>query len=276
MDQVYSVTQDNGGNFVCAANMMTYLESPEFDLNEDSDDDEEYEENGLNGLEDLQLYGVQVIRCAAHTLNLAVEDTFQDGILIKFLKKFRSLAHHLRTPTLSEKLRAANLTQAKTDNDTRWNSKYDMVLSLTRLRDFCEKEAINMSDEDWAQADIFLEVFKPTKIASKHFQSVQLCMGDFFKYWLDLTLKVQTLSLSSETKIFAEGLYTHLKVREQQLFKDNPTLSAALYLDPRFRKFFVKIRPEYFTINDAQDHLLKIYKQIKKIEVNQNFNFRSM
>lgn len=188
------------------------------------------------------LDGVQVIRCAAHTLNLAVEDTFDESILKDFLKKIRALAHHLRTPIYAEKLRAEKLTQAKMDNTTRWNSKYDMVLSVK-----------------------FLEVFKPTKIASKRFQHMQLCTGDFFKYWLDLTLKVSELSMSEPTNHFADRLLIHLKAREVLLFKDNPDLNAALYLDPRFRKVFV--RPQFFDVIDARQHLLKIYVQLKNVEV---------
>ncbi|KAG4079330.1 hypothetical protein HA402_008022 [Bradysia odoriphaga] len=187
--QVYSVTQDNGKNFVCAANMMTYLESPEFD---DYDDDyEETEVNALNeeafDLNEFALLGVQVIRCVAHTLNLAVEDTLDESILKDLLKKVRGLCQHLRTPVIAEQIRAAKLNQAQMDNITRWNSKYDMVLSVKRLREFCSNQNITMlTDPDWNEVDTFLEVFKPAKIASKRFQHSQLCTGDFFKHWLDL------------------------------------------------------------------------------------------
>lgn len=268
--QVYSVTQDNGKNFVSAANMMTYLASPEFGLIDDedhhdgSDEDDEDMFSSIN----LALDGVQVIRCAAHTLNLAVEDTFDESSFKDLLKKIRALAHHLRTPINAEKLRAEKLTQAKTDNATRWNSKYDMALSVKRLRNFCETQNITMlNDTDWEEIDTFLDVFKPTKIASKRFQHTQLCTGDFFKYWLDLILKVSELSKSNSTKHFAEPLLIHLKSREELLFKDNPNLNAALYLDPRFRKVFVKIRPQFFNVIDARQHLLKIFMQMKSVEV---------
>ncbi len=191
--------------------------------------------------------GVQVVRCGCHTLNLAVEDSFAESMLKDFLKKIRTLAHHLRTLINAEKLRAEQLTQAKMDNLTRWSSKYDMTLSVKRLRDLCDKEKIDMlSDSDWEELEIFLEVFKPTKIAPKRFQHMQLCTGDFFKYWLDLIVKVTELIKSPSTKLFAERLLIHLKTREVLLFKDNPNLNAALYLDPRFRKVFVK-RPESMT-----------------------------
>lgn len=244
-------------------------ESEEGEYESENDGEESEDEFGWDELDVIEeLSGVQVVRCAAHTLNLAVEDTLNETNLKKVIQKFRNLAIRLRIPTIYDILKSRKLPQPKKDVETRWNSTYDMVISLKQLRSFCETENITILNQaDWKMGDIFLEVFKSTKVASKLLQQTQLPLGDFFKVWLDLTLRVQKMSQCNENKVFAANLHKHLLSREEEMFRNNPTLIAALYLDPRFRRVMEKIRPQYFDVSTAQEHLLALYKQIKKVKV---------
>lgn len=67
--------------------------------------------------------------------------------------------------------------------------------------------------------------------------------------------------------MFAQELYKNLMEREALLFEENKALQAALYLDPRFRRIMVQIRPNYFDVTQAQQDLLTLYKHMKKLEV---------
>lgn len=238
---------------VCAAKLLSYGDSEnEFDSDEDcndgtDDDDGEFEEYEIDDaifnsdLESIELDGVQVERCAAHVLALGVDDTLSEPIVKKLLEKCRMLAKELRTPTKIELIRSMKLKTAKRDNDTRWNSKYDMVLSLVELEGFCSDQSISLLNEsDWESCNIFLEVFKPVKVATKLLQGQNLCLGNFFKIWLDMMLRVEHLTKSNQHTALASCLHKHLTEREEMLFRDNDTLLAALYLDPRFRRVMKK------------------------------------
>lgn len=285
MERVYSLTIDNGKNMLCAGGLLTYEDS-DVDANDESsdedtdesssdssDDEEEVDKHeqedeafSLN-LESLRLDGVHVERCAAHTLALAVDDSLKKGPVKKSIQKSRKLAKHLRTPNKAEVIRTLKLKSAKRDNKTRWNSKYDMISSIINLKNFCETQKVTiLNDSDWEFCSIFLEVYKPVKVATKLLQAKDLALGDFFKIWLDMTLRVQELTKSSKHTTLASCLHKQLMEREAMLFEDNDTLLAALYLDPRFHRILKKIRPQYFDEARARNHLISLFKKVKKIE----------
>lgn len=248
-------------------------ESSDDNSDDSSDEEDEANEHEVNdeafssNLEALRLDGVHVERCAAHTLALAVDDALKTTSVKKSIQKSRKLAKYLRTPNKVELIQSLNLKKAKRDNKTRWNSKYDMILSITNLRNFCESQNVSILNNcDWEFCDIFLEVFKPVKVATKLLQAKDLALGDFFKIWLDMTLRVQQLTKSSKHTSLASCLHEKLMEREAMLFKDNDTLLAALYLDPRFHRVLKKIRPQYFDEVRARNHLISLFKKVKKIE----------
>lgn len=122
-----------------------------------------------------------------------------------------------------------------------------MVLSLVELEEFCSQQSIPLLNEsDWEFCNIFLEVFKPDKVETKLLQAQNMCLGDFFKLWLDMMLRVEHLTKSNEHTGLASCLQKHLREREEMMFSDNDTLLAALHLDPRFRRVMKKVRPQYF------------------------------
>lgn len=302
LEQIYSCTQDNGSELICAANMLQFegyndnviVENEDETDNEvdsesenesesESDEESEDEYDSLNvsrenvdenildfeETESSELKKVEVVRCAAHTVALSVNDTLKKPSIKPRMKKIAKLVKLLNTPNYRDKLKLKNLKRPKKNNKTRWNTKYDMILSLLPLKKFCTDEVkeMRLSELDWAFCQNFIEIFKPVKIATKDLQAQQLTLGDFYKVWLQLSLKIKTLTTTAKNKSLAEELYKNLIKRESFIFNNNKCLVAALYLDPRFRNILIKLRPNEFNINDSQEHLLNLYKQIKKIEV---------
>lgn len=244
------------------------------DVGDDSESeaDTEDEEQLSTSFELLELLGVEVIRCAAHVLALIVDDTLDKLNIQSKLAKVRKLVKFLRNPTSIENIRAQvpKLNLPRLDNKTRWNTKYDMILSLIPLKSYCDqfvpvKEKI--TESEWTFCRTFLDLFKPVKIATKKLQSEQLSLGDFYKVWLDLTLDLKKQTASNKNPTLAAALYQNLMSREKLLFEKNQCLPAALYLDPRFRNILTKLRPNQFNIREIQEHPLSLYKQIKKVEV---------
>lgn len=94
--------------------------------------------------------GVKVIRCAAHTVELGAKDTLDKLNIKKIVKKFRSLANHLRIPSNVDLLKSEGLRLPKTDSKPRWHTSYDMALSLKPFKDFCETNGIKiLNNHDW-------------------------------------------------------------------------------------------------------------------------------
>ena len=333
VEQIYSITQDNGRNFVLAGKMLTYdkfqlreetdesheIEADEEDSDAESEDDNdeadmvasntpttqaideetdgnfvdfvepdgdmEYvnEEANYNLIEEQEsdlneITGVAVIKCAAHTLALGVSDTVGKLKLKGRFKKFRKVAKFLRTPNQVTKLRSQQLSLPKMDVVVRWNSSYDLIHSMLKLQAYCSTTVLKqqstvakipqLNAADWKFAETFLRVFKSPKICTKLLQGEQVTLSDFFKMWNDLILRVK--KLSAQDRMAAE-LYKNLIKREESLLNDNEPLQAALYLDPRFRLIFVKMRPNYFNEAAAQQYLFQLFKHMKKLEV----SFRS-
>lgn len=122
--QIYSCTQDNGKNLILAANLLQFNGYDDNEENEHSDedsnseyqsdseseeecddDDQEIEEI-LNNSNLLELYGVEVIRCAAHVLALIVEDTLKKLNINSKIVRIRKLVKLLLTPTFVDKIKS--------------------------------------------------------------------------------------------------------------------------------------------------------------------------
>ncbi|PVU95154.1 hypothetical protein BB559_002829 [Furculomyces boomerangus] len=64
---------------------------------------------------------ISPIRCAAHTLQLAVFDVLKKN-LFKKIKNCRSICVKLRTPNIMNIIKVLNQNKPKLDVSTRWNS----------------------------------------------------------------------------------------------------------------------------------------------------------
>jgi len=82
-NQVYTVTSDNGRNMIKAINL----------LNEDLEEEEFAETQDY----DVNIFNIESIKCAAHTLQLAVKDFFKNTTFNKVIERARNLSKVLRT-----------------------------------------------------------------------------------------------------------------------------------------------------------------------------------
>ena len=127
---------------------------------------------------------IRGIRCAAHTLQLAVEDAITscpDTNLI--IGKARDVAKHLRTPNVMYILRAQKAPCPILDTETRWQSKFDMLARLLELKAFCQSLQSNdskllLSAGEWDAISSIVEILRPAKVTTVKLQSEQLTAGE--------------------------------------------------------------------------------------------------
>lgn len=269
--QIYSITTDNGANMVRAVNLMI---EGEFTSEEMSDEEEQvgYEETTPSNTElDDALDGIEVdvtaeetstimsgVRCAAHTLQLAVDDAIKESKIHGILGKARAAAKKLRTPTIVTVLTQLKLKRAILDCPTRWHSTTDMLIRLLELRPFCSdmertNKELKLSDREWEKLVEITSSLEPARIATKILQDEQLTMGDLYSTWV----KCQFATDKIDTP-FAKCLVSQMKNREQKLF-ENKSFLAALLLDPRFN---VILSVEQLAA--AKSHLAKTWRQMEK------------
>lgn len=272
-DEQYSSSSSSDLNISNISDHGTIVEDETYEVDDRCfDDDTEHEYIDEEGQYDLieaeevdEIGEIEVIKCAAHTLALGVDDTVTKLKSKVMFQKFRKLAKFLRTPSQLIKLKRKKLSLPKLDTATRWNSSYDLIHSLVKVQSHCQQENIKiLSESNWEWGKRFLLVFKSAKICTKKLQGEQVTLADFFKIWIELMLRVKKMS---ENEPMARELYKNLKDRQENLFFDNKALQAALYLDPRFRQIFTKIDPINFSETVAQKHLFDVFKNLKRVDV---------
>lgn len=280
--QIYTITSDNGANLVKMVDILSNEiifdednENDQYFFNENSEnliieDDErkiaklntqyvnKNEDKETEAIFESTETGVFNIRCGAHTLQLAINDTFKLPELDSLLSRVRYVAKKLRNKNIYNLLSSMGFLSAKIDSLTRWNSGYMMVSRIYELRKFItdmEKTipSISISDEEWVKIEVFLKVFEAAKSATIKMEKSDLIIGDFFSIWLELKLNVEKFSSSS---IYAQVLIRNIKARELLLFENAPFISG-LYLDPRFN-FLLSDRD----VKVARKHLLMVGKRI--------------
>ena len=182
---VYSVTTDNASNMVkCVKLMAEEIEADHpSEFEEDRDDEDATLENLLIS-EDASLE-IKGVRCAAHTLQLAVCAVIKKDPYVDIIRKVRELCKFLRLPSMLLPLKALGLQKPPIDYPTRWSSTYEMCKSVFNKKDLCREIASDYVNEEfseatWKQVEELINALEPAKIATKRLQEEQLVMGDFF------------------------------------------------------------------------------------------------
>ena len=136
------------------------------------------------------------VRCAAHTLQLAIYDMVKENFNSKKLSEIRFICKKLRTTNMLVIINAMKLKKQKIDCATRWNSAFDMVERFMEYKNFCnEMETtypfLKVCLETWKFAEKFVEILRPLKVATLKLQSEQLLIGDFYGLWLEIKLGLE-------------------------------------------------------------------------------------
>lgn len=196
--QIYSCTSDNGKNMIKLGEIMetfqkefllddnfieTHFEENEFEEN-DFESSEEMLENNLIQDVDLELNSIlTVLKCAVHTLQLAVMDAMKKLNLGGNLNYVRGVIKKLRTPKYRQLHLDNNANKVQLDVPTRWNSIYIMLESLICYKEIYKSlygskihKEIEMTEADWKFVEKYIIAFKPAFIATKQLQSFQLSM----------------------------------------------------------------------------------------------------
>lgn len=84
--------------------------------------------------ESSKLYSIKHMRCAVHTLQLAIRDGLKEKRTATLLSKIRQVTIACRTPKIDAILKRRLGKGAVIDQATRWDSTYMMVKRLLELK----------------------------------------------------------------------------------------------------------------------------------------------
>ncbi|XP_047020001.1 zinc finger BED domain-containing protein 4-like isoform X2 [Helicoverpa zea] len=197
------------------------------------------------------------VRCAAHTLQLAIRDACSE--LRDLLEQCRQIARVLRSPNNALQLRVQGLPQAIIDCPTRWDSTADMVERILLFKDFLSgrTEPVFQTfavEDTWQKLNETLDALKPCRILSKTIQHEQLTFGDFYLAWLKCILEIENINT-----VFAIFLVICMREREKTLL-ENECFLGAIYLDPRVNSMLSNQQLEL-----ARAHLVQTYQRYLRL-----------
>ncbi|XP_064462638.1 uncharacterized protein LOC135373352 [Ornithodoros turicata] len=263
-EQVYSITTDNGANMIKAVELLREEELEETALLANDDEEEDSAQTG-DYLSELEQAGsansdeplVQGVRCAAHTLQLAVHDALKNEEAQETVGKCRALTKLLRTQTMMSLIRKLQLKKPVIDTPTRWMSTSRMIRRLLELREFCDDlltQPNSFTSDHWTNAEGIIHALAPAEEATKRLQSEQLVMGDFLGVWL----KCRMESAKMATPL-ATALASSMDKRQKTLL-ENDVFCSAVFLDPRYRVLLTDIEKER-----AKQRLCSVWSTMKRL-----------
>ena len=172
------------------------------------------------------------MRCAVHTLQLAIRDGLQEKHVNRLVTKVRHVAITARTPKIDAILKRKIKKGAIIDQATRWGSTYLMIQRLLELKECLLDLAhpdLTLTDCQWNEVKQLEELLRHPFLATKQMQSAHLTPGSFYKEWKTLIFK-----LSHVGGKVADAIRASMQLRETKLMNNDVILSA-IYVDPKYR-----------------------------------------
>ncbi|KAK3917337.1 Zinc finger BED domain-containing protein 4 [Frankliniella fusca] len=219
---IISVTSDNGANYLLAGKLL-HLDDDAVEDVEDLDDagdadDPEWLDVDL-GTED---EAIQSVRCAAHTLQLAVSEGLGKVAEVKpIITAVRELANFLRTPTNVRQLKNAKKPLPQLDVVTRWGSTYNMLKSVASLQHFVQaamdvssrdRTQYILTDDQWEKVDDLLGDLFPVYTATIKLQARDLTLGQLLAIWTEAVIALKERR-SPLTKAILQAMDSKSKAR---------------------------------------------------------------
>ncbi|XP_055623388.1 uncharacterized protein LOC129766817 [Toxorhynchites rutilus septentrionalis] len=231
LDQVFSMVVDNGANMLAAVRKLKE-ELVMLSLREDDDSEENFESNDTLTASLCEVFRerLNLIRCAAHTLQLAVLDVVNKSN--DSIKEITEIAKKCNNVKYTTNFGHHNATYPPTWCQTRWGGIYVMISSFLKQKQFFEQLAEQFAELDlsshWEFIESYAEAFKPVYICSKNLQGSHVSLSDFYIAWLIAIGEVRRFHKNPLAMKLYETLQSRLsKLRLSQAFR------MALYLDPR-------------------------------------------
>uniref|UniRef100_A0A8D8Z989 Zinc finger BED domain-containing protein 1 n=2 Tax=Cacopsylla melanoneura TaxID=428564 RepID=A0A8D8Z989_9HEMI len=191
------------------------------------------------------------IPCFAHTLNLVVQDGLKNNIQ-GTLRKIKSIVEFFkRSTTGNAKLRATQVQlglpelKLKQDVATRWNSTYDMINRILKLKDavvtviaLLDTNLVPLTSAEWtiaSQVVDILEIFNEVTVEvsaeknvslSKIIVYIKTIRNVLDTYLIDSSFHPQTKQIANDLK---DGMTTRFAYLSE-------LASECTLLDPRFKK----------------------------------------
>lgn len=253
--QVLSIVTDNARNMIATVDKMNIRQMDsitdcEMDENDDSIDD--FIEAAAS------LFKVQHMRCAEHTLQLAIRDGLKGRFATSIITKLRSVAVAARTSKMDIILKRRTGKGAILDQATRWGSTYLMIQRILELKsvlnDFANPD-VTLTEDEWESAEQLKLILLQPFIVTQRLQAANLTPGVFFKEWKKLIFKLSKLSSPIATEI------TNSLLRRESLLLNNDILLAGIFIDAMVRILLSKDQ-----LARAKTALCEIELRIKGME----------
>jgi Asp-tRNA(Asn)/Glu-tRNA(Gln) amidotransferase C subunit len=204
-EQVLGIVTDNASSMVKCVDILNEVdvendkeETDFIDASHEMDEAEDVENEAMAselGEQDGQMY---LLRCAAHSLQLAVRDGVKGHPgSANVILKARAIAKKLRAPNMMASLKRRNALLPIIDVETRWGSTYMMLSRLLQLKAIIQDYAaaaseLHASDRTWTSMESIAEVLELPYQVTVRLQSVELTPGAFLMEWCKLRKQLQT------------------------------------------------------------------------------------
>jgi hypothetical protein len=126
-----------------------------------------------------------LVRCAAHTLQLAVHDVLRKTTSSDQIEQVRKVVKNLKSSRYLDKI-PHELKSIRINVVTRWNSLYNMFESISSRQHIFEefyakfrndRKDVYLPDSTFGTINHFIEAFKPVEECTKALQAEQLAMS---------------------------------------------------------------------------------------------------
>lgn len=254
LQNVISITSDNGTNVTLAIKILRAYQNHSLDAFFEGDVDFIFEGDDLANFQEMILQNAQRIEydcqdmlthipCSAHTVNLAIGNAVKECVEAKqTIDACRDYCKKLRTPNVIRIFQEARKNLALLDVPTRWSSLYEMLNRLIKLESFVTTLPIHHFDENnmnagqWQEMKEIFNALKPAAILMKRLQNQHISLSDIYAFWTEtqLSLEEQQYERADESCVFLDSLLKHLQLRFTRI-SNIPMVLAGLYLDPRYQ-----------------------------------------
>ncbi len=148
--QIIAIVTDNASNMVKTVKMLNEDNNLNFEENSKLTreilllDDIEIDGNIDDLIDEASgFFKIRHMRCATHTLQLAIRDGIKQRDVSNLISKARQVALTARTPKIDAIIKRRAIKGAILDQDTRWGSTYLMIKRLLELKNILEDIDIN-------------------------------------------------------------------------------------------------------------------------------------